>query len=331
MILAFATNPIGQAIIAITAIILLLDDFITYLQGGETAFGDMWEPCVAGAKVVIDWIDRVKIWFANFLKGWEKSGASIQPLIKALLVIWAALWNIIGVFKRLIIQIFGATDATDDLASQGQSTGELLGKIFTFVSEVIEGISTVTAFVATEIGASFEMAGSVVIGVFKAIWALWEALVEGFTSGNWLDAFEKMFAKLGNIMNDVWHNIKVAAIEFVNGLINIINKFGEGIDPIEIPIRQTIETVGSTTQGLAGFAEKIGSANVGMYASASQSAANGVSNTSTTSADNSVKNSNNKYQTTINIQSTGDPKKDGKQAADAFARTVANNQSAIVG
>ena len=69
--------------------------------------------------------------------------------------------------------------------------------------------------------------------------------------------------------------------------------------------------------------------NAGMYAQASRTAAGGVS--STTSADNSVKNSNNKYQTTINIQSTGDPKKDGKIAGDEFARVVANNQSVIVG
>ena len=69
--------------------------------------------------------------------------------------------------------------------------------------------------------------------------------------------------------------------------------------------------------------------NAGMYASASRTAANGAGNMS--NADNSVKNSNNKYQTTINIQSTGDPKKDGKIAGDEFARVVANNQSVIVG
>ncbi|WP_233139467.1 phage baseplate protein [Aggregatibacter actinomycetemcomitans] len=40
MILAFATNPIGLAIMAIAGLILIIDDFITWLQGGESAFGE---------------------------------------------------------------------------------------------------------------------------------------------------------------------------------------------------------------------------------------------------------------------------------------------------
>ncbi|WP_286063963.1 tail length tape measure protein [Rodentibacter caecimuris] len=40
MLLAFATNPIGLVIAAIAALFLLVDDFITYLEGGETALGD---------------------------------------------------------------------------------------------------------------------------------------------------------------------------------------------------------------------------------------------------------------------------------------------------
>lgn len=44
MLLAFATNPVTLIITAITALFLLVDDFITYLEGGESALGEFWKP-----------------------------------------------------------------------------------------------------------------------------------------------------------------------------------------------------------------------------------------------------------------------------------------------
>nr|DAR99352.1 MAG TPA: tail length tape measure protein [Caudoviricetes sp.] len=43
MILAFATNPIGLAIAAVAGLILILDDFITWLQGGDAEFADFYQ------------------------------------------------------------------------------------------------------------------------------------------------------------------------------------------------------------------------------------------------------------------------------------------------
>lgn len=44
MLLAFATNPITWVVLAIVGLIALIDDFITYLDGGESALGEFWEP-----------------------------------------------------------------------------------------------------------------------------------------------------------------------------------------------------------------------------------------------------------------------------------------------
>lgn len=44
MLLAFATNPVTLIIAAVAALFLLFDDFITYLEGGETALGEFWKP-----------------------------------------------------------------------------------------------------------------------------------------------------------------------------------------------------------------------------------------------------------------------------------------------
>jgi len=42
MLLAFVTNPIFWVIAAIGVLMLLIDDFMTYLDGGESQFGDFW-------------------------------------------------------------------------------------------------------------------------------------------------------------------------------------------------------------------------------------------------------------------------------------------------
>lgn len=53
MLMAFATNPVAWVVAAIVGLMLLIDDFMTYLDGGESQFGDFW-----GA--MLEWIDRVK-------------------------------------------------------------------------------------------------------------------------------------------------------------------------------------------------------------------------------------------------------------------------------
>lgn len=53
MLLAFATNPITWIVAAIAGLLLLIDDFMTYLDGGESQFGDFWGS-------MLKWIDEVK-------------------------------------------------------------------------------------------------------------------------------------------------------------------------------------------------------------------------------------------------------------------------------
>lgn len=44
ILLAFMSNPLTQWIAIFSVIFLLFDDFITYLEGGETALGEFWKP-----------------------------------------------------------------------------------------------------------------------------------------------------------------------------------------------------------------------------------------------------------------------------------------------
>jgi hypothetical protein len=54
MLLAFATNPITLAIAAIAGLILIIDDFITWLQGGDAQFGEFYQSVADGLQWISD-------------------------------------------------------------------------------------------------------------------------------------------------------------------------------------------------------------------------------------------------------------------------------------
>lgn len=53
MLAAFLTNPIGWVILLIGGLILLIDDLMTYLDGGESLLGDYWKPFIEWGKKAI--------------------------------------------------------------------------------------------------------------------------------------------------------------------------------------------------------------------------------------------------------------------------------------
>lgn len=329
MLLAFATNPITLAVGAVTALFLLIDDFMTYLEGGETALGDFWKPFADGWRSIKPLLDKAKEWVKSFANGWDDALDVIKPLKGVLDIIWSAIESIYGSFSRLLKQIFGATSAVDEFGNNGESVGSALASVFNFIAQTLEWLSGVIAVVATALSSSFEAAISAVIGLFKMLGAVWDGIVYGWTSGDWLGAFKRMFSKMGDVALGVWDNIKKAAIEFVNSLISIVNKFGAGIEPIEIPITQRVQTigenVGSVASSAAGFAQSAASMS-NMVLGASMAASSGAGQ-QTTNTDNSQKNSNNKITITQHIQGSDNP----KAVADQSARAINNQLSTVIG
>lgn len=55
---AFIVNPVTWVIAAIAGLLLLLDDLMTYLDGGDAQFGEFWGAC-------IKWIKDVKAWWTG--------------------------------------------------------------------------------------------------------------------------------------------------------------------------------------------------------------------------------------------------------------------------
>ncbi|WP_281773694.1 hypothetical protein [Haemophilus parahaemolyticus] len=314
-------NPLTLWIAGIAAVLLLIEDLIVYMEGGESFFGDYWKPIADGLILVGDWLKRVKTWVADFVKGWQKSTASMQPLINIVRIIGGVFSHLFGIIGRIFGALFGASEQTDEFGRSAESIGQIVGDVFNDIATAIEVVVGIISVVATTLASSFEIAINVVIAYFQMLYAVWEAIVNGFTSGDWLGAFSAMFKKMGSIVSDTWHNIKVAAIEFLNGLISLVNKFGADIDPIEIPVKQVVSTVNAMDSSvIAGTMKSVQSG-----VNAASIARTGATNNTT---DNSQTNSNNRYQVTqhINVQNNAQ----AQLVADQTAKTIRNTGSSFV-
>ncbi|MDU6827751.1 hypothetical protein [Campylobacter sp.] len=92
MILAFIASPIGIVITAIGALMLLLDDLVTYLDGGESLFGEYWEPFIAWGKKALAWFETVKPTIAVIV------GSIRDYFYGACMSTWSVFQMLVGLF-----------------------------------------------------------------------------------------------------------------------------------------------------------------------------------------------------------------------------------------
>ena len=99
MLAAFLTNPIGWVIMLIGALMLVIDDLMTYLDGGESLFGGYWKPCIEWGKKAIALYKEIEptikeVWdfVVNFI---TESVNAIIALFEVLYGIFTGDWELI--------------------------------------------------------------------------------------------------------------------------------------------------------------------------------------------------------------------------------------------
>lgn len=155
---AMLMNPITWVVAGIVGLMLLLDDLMVYLDGGESLFGDFWGACIGWIKDVIAWwnvfyasnkeiLDAV---FAAWSKGWE-----------AIKTIFGGVFDYIKNLMKLIVGIF--TGDTDLIGEAWQGMSDAIEKMW-------EGLKLYFSAV-------FDFLGALWTGYSKAASKAWDAVM----------------------------------------------------------------------------------------------------------------------------------------------------------
>lgn len=133
---AFLFSPIGIILGLLAALMLLIDDLMTYMNGGESIFGEYWQPFIDGAKAA--WNFAKSFW--EFIKDlWSGDTQKIKSLSQSLFD------SVVNGFKSLIekIKSFPSKAFKSILMffgmfeSEASKTVDRIGKIFNFIIDAL--------------------------------------------------------------------------------------------------------------------------------------------------------------------------------------------------
>lgn len=148
--LAFLASPWGILLAALTAIGLLLDDFVTWLEGGESAFGDFYESIFGDAenvkKTIDEFVTNAKAAFDDFKAFVSDVWVSISPHImrfgELLLALGKTAWDwahVVYDAVMLVFEIFrGLITGGEDMSNRVSTALDNLRNSFNTVLEDIK-------------------------------------------------------------------------------------------------------------------------------------------------------------------------------------------------
>lgn len=294
-LLAFKTKW-GGAFLVISAILLLLDDLVVYLEGGESRFGDFWEPCVEWATKAYNWISDVVGKISQFVE----DHPFISDAVKNFVAAWLGMGTVVTTFytlKNVIGLVTKAMDPTtlilsaiigfgiaiienwDDVKKYGIKAWDKIKEVVTKCWEGIKSAwdSCVDFFVGIWNGIKDgarklwegEDGNGGVKGFFVDAWgsvkSTWETAT-GFFEGIWTsvkstfsgaaDSLAKVFTDAYDGVTKIWDGISSYVSDLFNEVVNYV------IDAINECIT-AVNSVAGWLWGDIGLIDHVGKKNVG--------------------------------------------------------------------
>ena len=229
---AFLFSPLGIILGLLTALMLLIDDLMVYMEGGESLFGEYWQPFIDGAKAA--WEFAKTFW--EFLKAlWSGDTKKIKSLSKSLFdSIVSGFKSLISGIKSLLSKALKSILMFFGMSEEGASkTVDRIGKIFNFIVDaltlpfrmaynaicsIMDWLGIDAGDVVNAIGETFKAIINFVTAPFKAAWKLVNDLFD-----IWEDDTTSTTDKIGKTLGAIWDFITwpfKAAWDFVKGLFD---------------------------------------------------------------------------------------------------------------
>ena len=244
---AFLFSPIGIVIMLLTGLMLLIDDLMVYMNGGNSLFGEYWQPLIDGAKATWEFIKD----FWELLKAiWEGDGEKVKTISKRLFnSIVNSVKSLIKGIKSLfansiksILKLFGMSEK--DAQKTVKNVGKIFGYIFDFITwpfraawNFIKNLFSIwtddTTSVTEKLRKTFYAIWDFITWPFRAAWDFVKNLFTG-----WTDDSTSTTNSIGKVFSDIWDFITSpfkTAWDFVKNLFkgwiddseDTVKKFGK--------------------------------------------------------------------------------------------------------
>ncbi|MDE9519682.1 hypothetical protein KKJ17_18660, partial [Xenorhabdus bovienii] len=231
MIMTFIANPVFWVIAAIAGLMLLLDDLMVYLDGGDSLFGDFWGAC-------IKWIKNIKKWW-NDLSGEMQTTIKLIGGMLAIMFgsnVFLAITKGAGGFASALKLIFSPISRVITLVMTAGKAFIWLGRALMMnpiglVIALIAGL----AYVLYDLYQWITTGESAFGGFWKMVAKAWQEIKRIFRDGfkyilkqfgmSEQDA-DRFVDKLGDIFSFIWYWLTYpfrAAFKLVKGLYDIFS------------------------------------------------------------------------------------------------------------
>ena len=212
----FLFSPLGKIIILMTSLMLLIDDLMVYMNGGNSLFGEYWQPFIDGAKAAWQFVKDIwklikALWAGDSEKVKSLSNRLFNSLLNGFKSLFSKIKSLLANLFKNILMFFGMSE------KDAKKTVNRIGKIFGFIFDAItfpfrmayKAICAIMDWLGIDAGDVVNGIGS----IFKGIWdfvtwpfrAAWNYVKNLFTG--WIDDSTSTTSKIGKVFSDIWDYI----------------------------------------------------------------------------------------------------------------------------
>ena len=212
----FLFSPLGKIIMLMTGLMLLIDDLMVYMNGGNSLFGEYWQPFIDGAKAAWQFVKDVwklikALWAGDSEKVKSLSNRLFNSLLNGFKSLFSKIKSLLANLFKNILMFFGMSE------KDAKKTVNRIGKIFGFIFDAItfpfrmayKAICAIMDWLGID-------AGDVVNGIrtiFKSVWdfitwpfrAAWKFVSDLFDI--WEDDTTSVTGKIGKTFWKIWDSI----------------------------------------------------------------------------------------------------------------------------
>ena len=236
-ILAFVTSPLGLFLLALGAIILLVDDFMTYMEGGESLFGEYWGAMIGWVKdnegALRSLWDMLVLGMSYLIEfGFFVTKYLGGAFVDAVVAIMAILNLLVGIFTgdtELIKESWSVL--CDSVLSMFENLAMLFEPIAQKLVQIMSAVwDAIVSYISLKISEIVSAISGLISSIGAALGNVFDIVTAPFTQAfDWIvNTFSKIPSLIGNIISKLPGVNAITSIGSAvsSGASRIVNNYG---------------------------------------------------------------------------------------------------------